>query len=1642
ELQAVLDSFNLRRVLPEEVAAVLELSLEKLTALASYAGVDFSNEPLISAVAAGDPLLLITALEQVAQPLAAFRPGEVSADSVSFIAANPDVLAPGGATATERVRGMAAYVHALKEAGEEAASAIDAVMLAFTPANGFDAADTEQLAAATGTDAASVRIFAAGTAFPASASLALDTLRRVVGFAMDRQISADGMALLTSADAAALNEGAESLKASLQQRLGDSESFEAAIEGHEDYLRGQRRDALTDFMLRTSAGRFESRQDLYNYYLIDPSMEGCARTSRVVSAIGSVQTYVHRILLNLEQDRRDPDASNHVHVSPSRIPAGEWEWRKNYRVWEANRKVFLWPENYMLPELRDNKTPLFEELEKNLLQQEVNEQTVLDAYAAYLRGFEEVAALRIAGAFHEHVWSEGRDVMHIFGCTADDPPAYYYWNIENLTFSKLRDDRRVVYSARRKIDVAIPVRDVSPTLYRNRLHIFWVEKSTAPWNRVVDGESQFIGYRHTLRLRFSFLRLDGSWTEPQAIEIAEHDGLGGDLRAGGLVRDPLDDRSIISADRIPKFADSSAQHYDYLEGYTLSAPAWQKVYPGVYDGELVIAIGARMFSYRVDMFERKAYRLIGHPLHGPLYGVWGGTRQAMYLRNENQGVYHQAVSRPNTLPYAPPGGRQDYVVSENALRRNIMGFGNRLDFIDFLQDLFNLAEGDLGAAVASVSDPEVRVMAPMSDWGFPAMFVQKETDASLLSQSFDSSGRPYQSRRLGTTVIGDMSRKLFYGGVSELLSKSSQLDFGEKTHLLTSANFRTSLIGRVGVLDYTGPLGAYFRELFMHIPALLAAHQNARGDFAAAQGWYQTIFDPTASFDSSVDLGSLSPSARLQAERDRVWQYAEFQGMSPPTLRDILTDEEAQESYRKDPFNPYAIARLRLSAFQKNIVMRYVDNLLDWADSLFRIFQRETVDEAHILYDLASQILGPRPADVGDCGEGVVRPRTYRGIQPHLEANQEFLIEVENYVIHGARRPASPAGTIAQRRYINVETADVQALELRGRVESRISSEIRFDSARAPDAATRVTEATRGATERKLSDDLTVADLDDELTAAPELPQVSERVAAENRLRDAHAYDGTPGLQMDWHHTDRVHMERAHTRVAGAIDRNWRNWREVRPDRFSFGLVRQVGPVFCVPRNKDLLALWDRVEDGLFKIRNCRNIDGDRVDLALFAPEIDPLALVRARAAGLSLSDILGSLAGNLPPYRFSYLISKAREYTGQVQSFGARLLSAMERRDGEELARLRLTQAINMQNLVTKIRENELKIAEENLAEVQKREEELQYRKEFLEKSISTDLLPWERAEQILKHSAVASKILGAGLKGTAGVFYLLPQIGSPFSMKYGGEEFGHSAKEWGEVFKDTGTMLDLMAKSAGVEAKYEKRRKEWKHALKLEEHQLKQIEKRITAAEIRVSIARRALANHEQSIKDQEELLDFYESKFAGVEFYTWTASTLQSLYRQAFNAAFSMAQLTERAYRFERPSDSAQLLELSYWEPGQAGLLSGEKLAIDLQAMEKRYIETNYRTLEVTQPFSLRELDPAALLALRSTGECSYTIPEFAFDLLYPGHYRRRIRSVHLTLVRESEPFVNVPVTLRLTGSKIRVEPTQDGAAGLSDSQLRHT
>jgi Tc toxin complex TcA C-terminal TcB-binding domain len=97
------------------------------------------------------------------------------------------------------------------------------------------------------------------------------------------------------------------------------------------------------------------------------------------------------------------------------------------------------------------------------------------------------------------------------------------------------------------------------------------------------------------------------------------------------------------------------------------------------------------------------------------------------------------------------------------------------------------------------------------------------------------------------------------------------------------------------------------------------------------------------------------------------------------------------------------------------------------------------------------------------------------------------------------------------------------------------------------------------------------------------------------------------------------------------------------------------------------------------------------------------------------------------------------------------------------------------------------------------------------------------------------------------------------------------------------------------------------------------------------------------------------------------------------------------------------------------------------------ERRSIETNRRELEIDQSFSLGQIDPPALLRLKESGECDFTLAEIFFDLAYPGHYRRRIRALRLTIPCVTGPFVNVSATLSLTRSQIRMAPA------LADDQV---
>src|SRR5207244_721649 len=147
----------------------------------------------------------------------------------------------------------------------------------------------------------------------------------------------------------------------LRARYGEA-AWLSVLKPINDELRGLQRDALVAYILQKlkeqpASSNIDTPDKLFEYFLMDVQMDPCMQTSRVRQALSSVQLFIERCLMNLEPG-----------VAPSSIKADQWEWMKRYRTWEANRKVFLWPENWLEPELRDDQSPFFKEAMSQLLQ--------------------------------------------------------------------------------------------------------------------------------------------------------------------------------------------------------------------------------------------------------------------------------------------------------------------------------------------------------------------------------------------------------------------------------------------------------------------------------------------------------------------------------------------------------------------------------------------------------------------------------------------------------------------------------------------------------------------------------------------------------------------------------------------------------------------------------------------------------------------------------------------------------------------------------------------------------------------------------------------------------------------------------------------------------------------------------------------------------------------------------------------------------------------------------------------------------------------------------------------------------------------------------------------------------------------------
>lgn len=206
-----------------------------------------------------------------------------------------------------------------------------------------------------------------------------------------------------------------------------------------------------------------------------------------------------------------------------------------------------------------------------------------------------------------------------------------------------------------------------------------------------------------------------------------------------------------------------------------------------------------------------------------------------------------------------------------------------------------------------------------------------------------------------------------------------------------------------------GAYSIYNWELFFHIPFTIAVHLSKNQRFAEAQRWFHYIFDPSGNEIISSEDGS-------NENGKQYWKFLKFRqdyGNNKPRAIDELLSALSKpndqnedikkeiermlngyENLKNNPFQPHVVARSRNLSYQYSVVMKYLDNLIAWGDSLFRQDTMETINEAIQLYVLANNILGPRPQKVPTHNKAPAK--NFEQLQKDLNDFNNKLVKLES----------------------------------------------------------------------------------------------------------------------------------------------------------------------------------------------------------------------------------------------------------------------------------------------------------------------------------------------------------------------------------------------------------------------------------------------------------------------------------------------------------------------------------------------------------------------------------------------------------------------------------------------------------------------
>jgi len=807
-----------------------------------------------------------------------------------------------------------------------------------------------------------------------------------------------------------------------------------------DPIRERRSAALQAYLigLRDGAGQliYGDVNGLFDHFLIDIQMSSCQVTTRVVQAYIAIQIFVERCLMNLEAPAVVADLTNDDTWS-------QWQWMKRYRIWEANREVFLFPENWLIESQRTNRTEIYQKLEQEIHQGDSTRDYLETVALNYIDRLDGLARLQVTGTCEDPVTG----AIHVVGRSLADPPVFY-----------LRSLIDGAWTGWTQIPIDIKAHQVVPAIYRSRICLFWldVKITNEPHQQLPAAQqsssppSQEVSRYASLGVNFTIFR-NGTWAPAQTAKGKLFD------------KPPVDSNSVSDSKTVEAFYTLKVQtpaptpglganlfvdvfrlgDYNVWNFGWLGNPS-ANVILGV-DETTAAHLGRAVFDGRFGDLELRNMQVPNQSIDGSSYFVgtallqhaqatYGPDAQVLLPLPNNQADPNLA-SEPGLIPKA--GALASQAADPN-------GGGNPTLPLNFTST--GALQQNVGPLLNTVPQP-FRVVGPTTDLNFDPssyFFLQDNRRCYYVeSQKYYETGStwspvvpsnpgnvPFEVRYFFHRFHHAFTRLFWHqlgsGGFPLLYDRNLQLNPDQidpsGSDVFSFKNTYQPVASRVRwdhddvtgqdreYLDfnYDASFSVYNWELFFHIPLYTAELLSQNQQFEDALAWFHYIFDPTRPGTDPAPKRFWIPkplydltSADILSQRINNLLVEVNQG-DPNAIAQV-------ESWRNDPFNPFLLADQRPVAYMKRTVMSYLDNLIAWADNLFATESREALSEATLLYVIAAEILGPQPAAVTPPQHA---DESYDQLEPKLDAFANAMVDIENVIGGSSGAPGDGDGAM------------------------------------------------------------------------------------------------------------------------------------------------------------------------------------------------------------------------------------------------------------------------------------------------------------------------------------------------------------------------------------------------------------------------------------------------------------------------------------------------------------------------------------------------------------------------------------------------------------------------------------------------------